>query len=80
MVKVLEQESQTPSAIIMPETAREKPQQRLVVAGSQDEEAEIAVEVGDKVLFAKYARAEMKVNGTPHPLVESSDILARITD
>jgi chaperonin GroES len=40
LVKVLEQESQTPSGIILPETAREKPQQELVVAVSQDEEAE----------------------------------------
>jgi co-chaperonin GroES (HSP10) len=38
------------------------------------------VEVGDKVLFAKYTRTEIKVDDTPHPLVESSDILARITD
>jgi len=80
LVKVLEQESQTPSGIILPETAREKPQQGLVVAVSQDEEAEIAVEVGDKVLFAKYTGTEIKVDDTPHLLVESSDILALITD
>lgn len=80
LVKVLHQESPTPSGIILPETAREKPQQRLVVAVSQDEEAEIAVEVGDKVLFAKYTGTEIKVDDTPHLLVESSDILARITD
>jgi co-chaperonin GroES (HSP10) len=50
------------------------------VAVSQDEEAQTAVGVGDKLLFAKYAGAEIKVDGTPHPLVETSDILARITD
>jgi chaperonin GroES len=80
LVKVLDQESQTPSGIILPETAREKPQQGLVVAVSQDEDAQIAVELGDKVLFAKYAGADMKVDGTPHLLLESSDILARVTD
>jgi len=38
------------------------------------------VEVGNKVLFAKYTGAEIKVDGTPHLLLESSDILARVTD
>jgi len=80
LVKPLEQESETASGIILPETAKEKPQQGLVVAVSQDEEAEIPVEVGDKVLFAKYAGTEIKVGDTPHLLLESSDILARITD
>lgn len=50
------------------------------MAVSQDEEAEIPVEVGDKVLFAKYSGTEIKVDGTPHLLLESSDILARVTD
>ena len=80
LVKVLEQESQTPSGIILPETAKEKPQHGLVVAVSHDEMAEIPVEVGDKVLFAKYSGTEIKVDGTPHLLLESSDILARVTD
>ena len=80
LVKPIEQESQTASGIILPETAKEKPQQGLVVAVSQDEEAEIAVEVGDKVLFAKYTGAEIKVDGTPQLLLESSEILARVTD
>jgi chaperonin GroES len=80
LVKVLEQESQTPSGIILPETAQEKSQQALVVAISQDEMAEIPVEVGDKVLFVKYSGTEIKVDDIPHLLLESSDILARVTD
>ena len=80
LVKPLEQESQTASGIVLPETAKEKPQQGLVVAVSQDEEAEISVEVGDKVVFDKYSGTEIKIGGTPHLLMESSDILARVTD
>ncbi len=80
LVKVLEEESQTPSGIILPETAKEKPQRGVVVAVSQDEEAEIPVKVGDKVLFAKYSGTEIKMEGTTYLLLESSDILARVTD
>jgi chaperonin GroES len=80
LVKVLEQELETPSGIILPETAKEKPQKAIVVAVSQDENEEIPVEVGDKVLFAKFSGTEIKIDGTPHLLLESSDILARVTD
>jgi chaperonin GroES len=80
LVRVLEQDSQTPSGILLPDTAQEKPQNGIVVAVSQDEDAEIAVKVGDKVLFAKYTGTEIRVDGMPHLLLESSDILARVTD
>jgi len=80
LVKPLEQESKTPGGIILPETAKKKPQQGLVIAISQDEMAEISVKVGDKVLFAKYSGNEIKVDEIPHLLLENSDILARITD
>ena len=80
LVKPLEEKSETASGIILPETAKEKPQQGLVVAVSQDEEVEIPVEVGDKVLFAKYSGTEIKIDDTPHLLLESSEILARVTD
>jgi len=62
LVKLLEEESTTPSGIILPETAKEKPQQGLVVAIGDDED--IPVQVGDKVLFAKYTGTEIKVDST----------------
>jgi chaperonin GroES len=78
LVKLLEGESTTPSGIILPETAKEKPQQGLVVAVGDDED--IPVQVGDKVLFAKYTGTEIKVDGVDHLILEDSDILARIKD
>jgi chaperonin GroES len=78
LVKLLEEESTTPSGIILPETAKEKPQQGLVVAVGDDED--IPVQVGDKVLFAKYTGTEIKVDGVDHLILEDSDILARIKD
>jgi chaperonin GroES len=78
LVKLLEEESKTPSGIILPETAKEKPQQGLVVAVGDDED--IPVQVGDKVLFAKYTGTEIKVDGVDHLILEDSDILARIKD
>ncbi len=81
LVKILEEgETKTASGIYVPETAKEKPQQGIVVAVSEDEDAEIPVEVGDKVLFAKYAGTEIKLDGEPHLLLEAGDILARISD
>jgi len=82
LIKVLEEEGEsvTASGIYVPETAKEKPQQGIVVAVSQDENEEIPVEVGDKVLFAKYAGTEIKLEGKPHLLLEVGDILARIND
>jgi chaperonin GroES len=78
LVKLLEEESTTPSGIILPETAKEKPRQGLVVAVGDDED--IPVQVGDKVLFAKYTGTEIKVDGVDHLILEDSDILARIKD
>jgi len=78
LVKLLAEESRTPSGIILPETAKEKPQRGLVVAIGDDED--IPVQVGDKVLFAKYTGSEIKVDGVDHLILEDSDILARIKD
>ena len=80
LVRPLEEELRTASGIILPETAKEKPQAGVVVAVSQDETEEIRVKVGDKVLFAKFSGTEIKVDGTPHLLLEGSDVLARIID
>jgi len=80
LVKPTEADSQLPSGIILPDTAKEKSQQGVVIAISQDEEAEIPVAVGDKVLFAKYSGNEIKIDGEKHLLLETSDLLARFTD
>jgi chaperonin GroES len=75
LIQPLEQESKTSSGLLLPETAKEKPQTGLVVAIGDDEE--IKLKVNDKVLFAKYSGTEFKMNGTEYLLLEENDVLAK---
>lgn len=75
LVQPLEQEGKTASGLLLPETAKEKPQTGLVVAIGDDEE--IKLKVNDKILFAKYSGTEFKMDGTDYLLLESGDVLAR---
>ncbi len=76
LVQPLEGESRTPSGIILPESAKEKPQTGLVIAIGGDES--IKVKVDDKVLYAKYTGAEIKLDGIEYLLMDQNDILARM--
>ena len=85
VVEPLEQEEVTASGIVLPETAKEKPQKGLIVAvgpGKKDDEGKLIpmdVKVGDKVLYAKYSGTEVKLEGDKTVLVlRESDILAII--
>jgi len=78
LIKPLEQEGKTASGLLLPETAKEKPQTGLVVAVGDDEE--IKLKVNDKVLFAKYTGTEFKLGGVDYLLMECNDILARLHD
>ena len=75
LIKPLEQESKTASGLLLPETAKEKPQTGLVVAVGDDEE--IKLQVNDKILFAKYSGSEFKLDGTEYLLLEANDVLAK---
>lgn len=75
LIQPLEQESKTKSGLLLPETAKEKPQTGLVVAVGDDEE--VKLKVNDKVLFAKYTGTEFKMDGTEYLLLECSDVLAK---
>lgn len=75
LIKPLEQESKTSSGLLLPETAKEKPQTGLVVAIGDDEE--IKLKVNDKILFAKYSGTEFKMDGTEYLLLEANDVLAK---
>jgi chaperonin GroES len=83
IVEPIEQEEKTASGIILPETAKEKPQEGTVLAvgpGRKDEEGEripMDVKEGDRVLYAKYAGTEVKLPDHRKVLVlKESDILA----
>ena len=76
LIKPIGQESKTSSGLLLPETAKEKPQTGLVVAVGDEEE--IKLKVNDKVLFAKYTGTEFKMDGYEYLLLEASDVLAKV--
>lgn len=72
-------ETKTASGIIIPDTAKEKPQQGTVVAvGTGKKDEPMTVKVGDKVLYGKYSGTEMKHEGGDYLIMRESDILAII--
>ncbi len=87
IVEPLEQEERTSSGLFIPETAKEKPQQGVVLAVGPGAFAEgkserIAMDVkkGDRVLFAKYAGNEVKLEGKDLKILKESEVLAIIEE
>ncbi len=77
LIEPVEAETKTASGIIIPDNAKEKPQQGNVMAvgkGTKDEP--MTVKVGDKVLYGKYAGTELKLDGKDYLIMRESDILA----
>jgi chaperonin GroES len=85
VVEPLEQEDVTASGIVLPETAKEKPQKGKVLSigpGDRDESGkriQMDVNVGDTVLFAKYAGTEIKLDGKKLLILRESDLLAIVS-
>ena len=70
-------EEKTASGIIIPDTAKEKPQQGTIVAiGTGKKDEPINVKVGDQVLYGKYAGTELQHEGSDYLIMKESDILA----
>ena len=86
IIEPIEQEEMTAGGIILPETAKEKPQEGNVLAvgpGERDDKgARIAMDVavGDKVIFAKYSGTEIKMDGKKLLIMRESDILAIVNN
>jgi chaperonin GroES len=85
IVEVLEEEETTVSGIVLPDTAKEKPQRGRVLAvgpGSRNDKGELVpldVAEGDEVIFSKYGGTEVKVGGTDEVLIlRESDVLAKV--
>jgi chaperonin GroES len=84
IVKRLEEETMTAGGILIPDTAKEKPQRGEIVAvgkGKLTEEGKVLpidVKVGDKVLFGKYAGTEIKMEGQDYLIMREDDILGVI--
>jgi chaperonin GroES len=86
VIKALENETKTKSGIVLPDTAKEKPQMgRVMEVGpgkllESGERLPLEVKTGDKVLFAKYAGTEVKVDGAEYMILKEQDILAVISE
>lgn len=81
VIKALPLEEKTKSGIIMPDTAKEKPQEGEIVAvgpGKMEKGERIAldVKVGDRVIYSKYAGTEVKYDGVEYLILKETDILA----
>lgn len=81
VVKRIEQEEKTAGGIIIPDTAKEKPQQGEIVAvgpGARGEDGKLVVldvKVGDRVLFGKWSGTEVKIDGAELLIMKESDII-----
>jgi len=72
-------ETKTASGIIIPDTAKEKPQKgTIVAAGNGTKDEPMTVKVGDTVLYGKYAGTELKLEGADYLIMRESDVLAII--
>jgi len=86
VVEPIEQDEVTAGGIVLPETAKEKPQKGVVLSvgpGDRDEDGDhIAMDVaaGDTVLFAKYAGTEIKIDGKKLLILRESDLLAIVVN
>lgn len=84
IVKRIDEEEKTTGGIIIPDTAKEKPQQGKVIAVGKGKLLEsgkvnpMAVKKGDRVLFGKYAGTDIKIDGEEHLIMREDDILAVI--
>jgi chaperonin GroES len=81
IVRRVDEEETTKGGIIIPDSAKEKPQEGKVIAvgkGKANEEGKIQpldVKKGDKVLFSKYAGTEINIEGTEHLIIREDDVL-----
>jgi chaperonin GroES len=81
-----EKETKTAGGIIIPDAAKEKPQEGKVInvgPGKTDEDGRripLQVKAGDRVLFSKYAGSEVKINGVEHVIMREDDILGILSE
>lgn len=84
VVKVLKGEEKTKSGIVLPDTAKEKPQEGEIMAVGtgrmldNGQKVALEVKVGDRIIFSKYAGTEIKVDGEEYLIFSERDILATL--
>jgi len=86
LVKRIEEEEKTKGGIIIPDAAKEKPQEGIVVEVGDGkildngQQAALQVKAGDKILFGKYSGTEIKIDGEEHLILREDDVLAIVKD
>ena len=86
IVKRLEEEEKTKGGIIIPDAAKEKPQEGKVIAVGDGkilengQKLDLTVKVGDKILFGKYSGTEIKIDGEEHLILREDDVLGIVED
>ena len=78
LVRVVEREEKTASGIVLPDTAKEKPQTAEVVAVGDDDD--VKVSQGDVIVFAKYSGTEISLDGEDYMILDADDILGVVED
>ncbi|HBE45667.1 MAG TPA: co-chaperone GroES [Deltaproteobacteria bacterium] len=86
LIKRIEEEEKTKGGIIIPDSAKEKPQEGKVVAVGDGKlldngtKVPLTVKPGDKILFGKYSGTEIKIDGEEHLILREEDVLAIVLD
>ncbi len=86
VIKRIEEEEKTKGGIIIPDSAKEKPQEGRVIAVGDGktldsgQKAPLTVKPGDKILFGKYSGTEIKIDGEEHLILREDDVLAIVED
>ena len=79
LIRVLDSEAKTSGGIIIPDTAKEKPQKgKIIAVGNGTKENKITVKVGDQVLYGKYSGTELNINGVDYLIMKESDIFGTV--
>ncbi|GIW94934.1 MAG: 10 kDa chaperonin 1 [Pirellulaceae bacterium] len=84
VVEPIEAEEYTAGGIVLPDTAKEKPQRGTVLAVGpgrlldNGQRAEVSVAVGDQVIYAKYGGSDVEIDGKEYKILRESDILAKV--
>jgi chaperonin GroES len=76
LIKTITEEKRTEGGLVLPDTSKEKPQTAEVIAVGHLDDVEL--NVGDRVIFSKYAGTEIKVDGEDYILIDTNDILGLI--
>jgi chaperonin GroES len=79
LVKIVEREETTASGIVLPDTAKEKPQMAKIVEVGEFEDG-IKVNQGDTIVFAKYSGTEISLDGEDYMILDADDILGVVQD